>query len=225
MENELLEKFQQRIGYTFTNSSLLHEALSHPSLDNKQNYQRLEFLGDKILGSCVAQLIFKLFPNETEGALSIIHANLVNTEVLSELASTLEIERIVKISPSVTPRNNNKKRILENVLEAIIAAICIDSNTENSRKLIEQLWIPYIKENREILLHKDIKTLLQEHSQMSFGAFPVYELLETSGKAHIPIFKIKVSVSEEIYAIAEANSKKAAEKKAAKSLLNKLKIL
>lgn len=203
------------INYNFKNLSLLEEALTHPSLSkgNSINYQRLEFLGDTILAMIIAEFLLKKYPTENEGELSKRQANLVSGEVISQIAKRIEIGEMIKISASEEMAGGrSNKRNLENAMEAVIAAIYLDSNLEICRQFVIQHWQDFIDQN--IFPPKDPMTSLQEIIQAKTKKLPVYKTDKTGGDDHKPIFTSIVEIEGQKFS-AEGFSKKEAQKNAA----------
>jgi len=203
------------IDYHFKNPALLEEALTHPSLsrDNSANYQRLEFLGDTILAMIMAELLLKKHQTENEGELSKRQAHLVSGEVISQIAKRIGIGEIIKISFSEeSAGGRNNKRNLENAMEALIAAIYLDSNLEICRQFVIKHWQDFIDQN--VLPPKDPITSLQEIMQAKTKMLPIYRTNKTSGHQHRPIFTSIVEIDDKEFS-AEGCSKKEAQKNAA----------
>lgn len=212
-----LENFLRKIDYNFKDSSLLEEALTHPSFvleKNGKNYQRLEFLGDTVLSMVVAEMIFLDYKNEKEGQLSKRQAHLVSGTVISQIAVEIGLGEVMKFSKN--EENNNgrsNKRNLENGLEALIGAIYIDSGIENCRKFVKKYWSKLILE--DVLPNVDPVSHLQEIVQAKTKMLPKYQTSRSGGNEHEPIFTSVVEIDGKRYA-ANGSSKKEAQKKAAK---------
>lgn len=214
------------IGYTFKNKHLLKEALTHPSCAQTEknlpfNYQRLEFLGDSVLSTVIAELLLKLFPNEAEGSLAKRHSALVRSECLADVARRLEIGEYVYMATGEQGdggRENNSN--LEDVCESLIGAMYLDGGFDAARQFVLRHWEPLARATPAP--PKDAKTTLQEWAQGRGMNLPEYILVKTTGPAHAPEFTIKVSVATGESATAHANSKRQAEQMAAKALLEKL---
>jgi len=216
-----LQKLQKKIGYNFRDTSLLERAVSHPSIANKANNQRLEFLGDAVLGLVVAKIIYNLFPNEKEGELARRQASLVRGETLAKIAREIELGEVLKIALSEVQsggRDNNSN--LEDALEALIGAIYLDGGIAEVEKFMLPLWNALAQ--TATTAPKDAKTSLQEWAQGRGLPLPKYTLVATIGSAHAPIFTIEVCVDGHPPARAQAASKKTAEHEAAKILLENL---
>lgn len=218
---------EQALNYKFNNSKLLAEALTHPSMkqvDPKvKDYERLEFLGDSILGFLVTEMIFKKYKDVEEGDLAKVKAHLVSSEILVHVADKLGLSKylIINHGEEKSGGRSNTNNI-ENSMEALIAAIYLDSNIENVRKIVRFFWKNIVDDiNFDAV---DPKSSLQEIVQKNESDLPQYEVISRKGPVHAPLFKVKVS-SVKYSEIATGKSIKEAEKKAAHKLINNLKKL
>lgn len=204
----------KELNYEFKNKSLLKLALTQSGVNSTHNNERLEFIGDRVLGLSVADLLMDMYPCETEGELARRHALLVSTDTLGDVARRLGIDKIVRHGHMTAGRT---KHMLANTMEAIFGAIYIDGGFAAAHNVIVGIW-------HELAAHyvvapKDAKTALQELVQQhSGGALPVYEYLETTGAPHSPTFNVRVSAMG-TSAVASGSSKKAASTSAATELL------
>lgn len=209
------------LGYKFKNKKLLEEALSHPSLDNGVSYERMEFLGDSVLDIVISELLYEKHPDEKEGELAKRRAALICGATLSNVALSIGIGKYIKMSAgeeSGGGRENSAN--LENVFEAIIAAIYLDGGIEPARKFINGLFEKLAGDMKEA--PKDPKTSLQEWAQARGFPIPSYKMLKQEGPAHEPLFTIEVSVEGYDSVKAEGTSKKQAEILAAAKMLEKV---
>ncbi len=222
--NKSYSEIEKILDYKFKDIELLNEALTHSSIKNKNkqkqifNYERLEFLGDRILGFVISDLIFKNFPNFQEGDLSRIFQNYTNAKFLSNIAISLNLNKFVIVQKGDSLEK--KDSIMSDLIESIIAAIYIDSNLENARLFIENKILNNLKIKNFIVKHP--KTLLQEFSLKYFKTIPVYNVREKRGLDHEPEFKVTVSINSENYAHGVGLSTQKAQENAAKNLLKKL---
>lgn len=218
--------FLKNISYNFSNPELLEEALTHPSLskdnNHKTNYQRLEFLGDKVLSLVISEFLMKKYPNEAEGDLSKRHAALVSGETLSQIASSIGIADVLQISVGERKLGgNNNKRNLENALEALIGAIYIDSNYEEAKDFIMKFWHDFLDKN--LTPPQDPVSQLQEIIQLKSKQLPQYETFKSGGEDHDPTFTSNLKVEHlELEFTATGKSKKEAQKEVAKLALANL---
>ena len=214
--DDILQNFLNKISYQFNNLSLLKEALTHPSFSKQtttNNYQRLEFLGDAILGMVIAEILIKQYPLANEGELSKRQAYLVSGETLSQIAIQIGIGEVIRFSEGEKAiGGKNNKRNLENACEALIGAIYLDSNLENCRKFITQNWQNIISINQKP--PQDAVSLLQELVQSKSKKLPIYDIKMTGGSCHQPIFTATVKIDDKEY-IAQGISKKEAQKNVA----------
>ena len=218
------KNFYHKIGYHFNNENLLLEALTHPSLsqENKSraNYQRLEFLGDKVLSLVIGEFLMHKFPKEMEGALSRRHAALVSGETLSEIALLIGLEEVLQISFGEKKLGGKtNKRNLENALEATIGAIYLDSNYQEAKKFIMHFWHDFFEHNSTP--PKDPVSELQEIVQSQTKQLPQYFTKQDGGFDHAPNFisTVKIPVHNLEFS-ASGKSKKEAQKEAAKLALS-----
>ena len=213
--------FEKKINYKFKNQNLIELALTHSSFRNKKNlnYERLEFLGDRVLSLVVSEYLFLKFPNENEGALSKRLATLVSKQTLLDVANEINIKEILKIDIFEKKNINLKKNIsiLSDVCEALIGAIYIDSDLNSAKKFIYKYWEKKIKKN--ILPPQDPKSLLQEVAQKRGLNLPKYKLLKKDGPAHSPRFEIEVFLKGIKKFSAVAKTIKDAEINAAKKMV------
>jgi ribonuclease III len=213
------------LNYRFKNLQLYSAALTHPSSREKQNYQRLEFLGDKVLGMVIAELIHQQFPEKKEGELSVIFANLVQTSALAEIAQHQHLgSHLVMDNGEEKSGGAHNPKNLENALEAMIAAIYLDSDYETIKQIITSLFHPYLQ-NISQLTKKDDKSALQELVQKKYSVIPQYKLLSKTGADHDPTFVVEVEISKEpifFHQQGVGKTRKAAEYDAAKKMLNQL---
>ena len=214
-----MQKLQQKINYNFINIKLLERALTHPSLAKQANNQRLEFLGDAVIGLVVAHIIYDLFPDEQEGDLARRQAGLVRSETLAKVARDIGLGEILNVALcEIQSNGRSNDSNLEDAMEALIGAIYLDGGLESAKAFIYPRWSILAK--NEIIPPKDAKTALQEFAQGRGLPLPCYKLLDTKGSAHAPIFTIEVTVQGFEPATAKASSKRTAEQQAAKNLLD-----
>ena len=217
------EDFCKIIGYKFTQYSLFEKALTHSSFTQTklENNERLEFLGDRVLGLSVAKMLYNTYTKDDEGALAVRHAKLVSANTCAEVAEQIGIPDIIEVSKQEQRRHGNQnKNILADCMEAILGAIFLDSDFDTAFKVIEKFWKDKILQSKTPT--KDFKTQLQEYTQKKFNTNPEYILVSTTGPAHAPMFEIKSTV-EDITVTAKGASKKEAEQNVAKEILKEIK--
>ena len=220
-ERELaLKVFQDRLGYHFTGTEHLDRALTHSST-GIDNYERLEFLGDRVLGLVVAEILFRCFPFEKEGALARRHSALVCTETLAKIARDLDVPTVVTASAAELAAGGNKQdNLLADCMEAIIGAIFLDKGYIACQEVVTALWGDRIYTLSQPPV--DSKTALQEWAQARALPVPKYEIIERSGPDHAPVFKIRVTIEGREPMDAVGTSRRAAEKLAAHMMLDLL---
>ncbi|MXS78847.1 ribonuclease III [Nitrosomonas sp. JL21] len=213
----LLDTFCERLGYIFKRSELLQEALTHRSHTGVNN-ERLEFLGDAILNCAIAGLVFRSFPDVPEGHLSRLRASFVNQRALSELALSLQMDKIIRLGEGeLKSGGSHRSSILADAFEAILGAIYLDSDYTHAEIVVKRLYLPLI-EKVDLNGHgKDPKTLLQEFLQSQKLALPEYTVVTTAGKAHKQWFTVECLIPMfNIRTIGEGTSRRGAEQEAAK---------
>jgi ribonuclease-3 len=225
------EEFPHIIGYEFARRELFEEALTHPSAlaperrrrrtPVKRGYERLEFLGDRVLGLVVADYLWHRFEDEPEGDLTRRHAHLVRREALARVSETIGLGQYLVLSRAEAAAGAaSNPGILADACEALIAAIYLDGGFEAASAFVRRFWEPLIEEMEEP--PRDPKTALQEWAQARGLALPAYELVATSGPDHAPLFTVMASVASGDRASATASSKRSAEARAAAMLLARL---
>ncbi len=225
-----IDKLQQKIGYKFKDIKLLKIAITHASAIIKQAqkqeqhcyyYEQLEFLGDRVLGLVVAHMIYDLFPSETEGDWAKRHTAAVREETLAKIAENFELGNyLILSSGEQRSGGRHKKTLLADAMEAVIAAIYLDGGFEEVKIFVKNNWENIIKS--ETMPPEDPKTKLQEWLQAQGRALPKYEIISRKGPDHAPIFEIALSVDGVGSVTVSGSSKRRAEKKAAKLLLDKI---
>ncbi len=209
------------LGHEFTRPGLLDQALTHPSAAGKTTYERLEFLGDRVLGLVVADMVFRAFPGEPEGALARRFTALVRKEALARVAEAIELGRHLRVSRGEAEQGGLASRnLLADACEAVIAALFLDGGYEAARRFIERWWRPLLAEQAEP--PQDVKTALQEWAQARGLPLPTYRLVEREGPAHDPVFDIEVSLPDRPPARGRGRSRRVAEAAAAEQLLERL---
>lgn len=215
-----IEDIEKKLKIKFKDRNLLIQSLTHKSYDKNINNEKLEFLGDRVLGFVIAKKLLELYPNEKEGILDKKLASLVNKKKCYEVCKFLQLNKVIKTNTSTKANNTIEDKIISDTCEAIIGAIFLDQGIIVAEKIILYLWSTDLKNsiNTEI----DAKTRLQEHSLKEFKALPIYKLLESKGPNHKPIFKIQVKIKNSKPEFGIGSSKKIAEQNAASKLMNKV---
>ena len=217
------EKIEKKLKIKFKNKNLLHQSLTHKSYDKNNNNEKLEFLGDRILGFVIANRLIELYPNDKEGALDKKLASLVNKKKCFEVCEFLNLNKFIKTSTSSTNNNNIETKIISDACEAILGAIFLDQGIKVAEQFILDLWSSELK--KSIIMKIDAKTRLQEFSLKEFKVLPVYKLIASKGPNHKPIFKIKVKIKNSEAEFGIGSSKKIAEQNAANKLLKKIDLI
>ena len=222
-KSEAIRSFEQRLGYEFSNLSLLVEALTHSSIgsDFRKDNQRLEFLGDRVLGLVMAEALLEIDQTAPEGTLAPRFNALVRKETCAEVARQIELGGVLKIGRSeMLSGGRRKDALLGDGMEAVIAAIYKDGGFEIAKTIIIKLWGDRIKNVK--VDARDAKTMLQEWAQARGQNPPNYEVISRSGPDHAPDFLVKVILASGETSEAMAGSKRQAEQMAAKALLQKI---
>ena len=207
------------IEYNFKDFELLEKSLTHSSFDkNKENYETLEFLGDRVLGLIISINLYKNFKKDSEGELAKKHSFLVCKNTLINIASMIQLQRYIRVSNDIKMKSIDS--IKANSLEALIAAVFLDSDFKTVQNVVQKLWKEEIK---NIDLSKyDPKSRLQELCLKKNNKLPEYNFISKTGPEHEPIFKISVNHSDDLTVIGEGKNKQDAEVNAAKLLLKKI---
>ena len=221
-----IDKFHRlykAIGYKFNNVALLEQALTHRSAAKKHN-ERLEFLGDAILGMIIGEMLYKRFPDEPEGKLTRMRSTLVKGETLAELARETSMGELLNLGPGELKSGGHRRSsILADAVEAVLGAIYLDSGMDEVRAVIFRLWEERIAKLNPNAHPKDSKTRLQEYLQGRKLPLPTYEVISISGKDHAQVFEVSCTVSTlDSVVSASGNSRRKAEQEAARLTLEKL---
>lgn len=190
-----LDALQRALGYSFQNRDLLLLALTHRSVSGSRNNERLEFLGDSVLGHVIAADLFTRFPAASEGQLTRARARLVNGEALSQMAVDLGLSGHVRLGPGELKSGAfRRSSILADCVEALIGGIYLDAGLEAARCCVLAWYAPRLSQLDIDLVDKDPKTRLQEYLQARGLPLPRYEVLETTGKSHAQQFHVSCTV-------------------------------
>ncbi len=214
------ENLEKKINFKFKNIDLLIQSLTHKSFDSINNNEKIEFLGDRVLGLVIAKKLLEIYPDQKEGILDKKFASLVNKKTCLEIAKKIKLENFIK---TFNPKNKKIKiedKILSDSCEALIGAIYLDKGFNSVEKIILTLWKNQIE--KSIVTEIDAKTKLQESTLKKFKKLPVYKLISNTGPRHKPTFKIGVKLPNTKYYIAVGKSKKEAEQNAAIECLKDL---
>ncbi len=212
---------EKKIKISFKDKDLLIRSLTHKSFDKDYNNEKIEFLGDRVLGLIMAKKLLEIYPDEKEGILDKKFASLVNKKTCLEIAKKLELQKYI-----LTFNVKDKKKIIEDKVlsdscEALIGSIYLDKGFAVVEKFILELWSENIR--KSIITQIDAKTKLQEHSLKKFKKLPIYKIISNTGPKHKPLFKVGVKLVDTKIYIAEGKSKKDAEQNAAILCLQNIK--
>ena len=211
-------KLFKSLGYEFKNFKLLEIALTHSSYNKNENYERLEFLGDRVLGLIISSKIYNRFHTDKEGILAKKLSILVCKETLIKIADKLNISKFLMVSKEI--KGSSLNSIKANSLEGIIGAIYLDSSYKKTERIINELWKTQIEDLD--LTHHDPKSRLQELCMKNNKKLPEYEFISKKGPEHEPEFTIRVKLNNLLHAIGKGKNKQVAEINAARTLLNKI---
>lgn len=213
------EEIARRIGHSFKDRALLRHALTHASSQRKHDhYERLEFLGDRVLGLIVAEYLFKTYPKHREGLMSARHSQLVRGDICAEAGRTLALSDFIVIGQGGRNKGLSvNATIMGDVVEALIAAIYLDGGLEAARQFIFQNWRPFLDSSTTAL--KDAKTFLQEWALSRALPIPAYGVISREGPEHAPSFVVAVQVAGREPTHGKGGSKRMAEQDAAARFL------
>ena len=212
---------QKKIKVNFKNKDLLIKSLTHKSFSRENNNEKIEFLGDRVLGLVIAKKLLEIYPNEKEGILDKKFATLVNKKTCLEIAKKLELQKYILTLTAERKRNTIEDKVLADSCEALIGSIYLDKGFNVVEKTILDLWSGKIKES--INTQIDSKTKLQELSLKRFKKLPIYKLISNTGPRHKPLIKVGVKLIDSKFYVADGKSKKDAEQNAATKCLKDIK--
>ena len=206
-------KLEKKIDIRFRDKNLLIKSLTHKSFNKINNNEKLEFLGDRVLGLVMAKRLLEIYPEEKEGVLDKKFASLVNKKTCLEISKTIELEKYVLVLKPKNKKNIIEDKVLADSCEALIGSIYLDKGYAIVEKLILDLWSKHIKNS--VITQIDAKTKLQELSLKKFKKLPLYKIISNTGPRHKPLFKVGVKLINTNFYISEGKSKKDAEQNAA----------
>ena len=211
-------KLEKKINYKFKNRNLLTKSLTHKSFDKINNNEKIEFLGDRVLGLMIAKKLLEIYPDEKEGILDKKYASLVNKKTCLEIAKSVNLQNYILV---FNPKNKSvtiEDKVIADSCEALIGAIYLDRGFNFAEKIILNLWKEKIKES--VITQVDAKTKLQEFSLKKFKKLPIYKTISDTGPRHKPIFRVAVKLQNTKFYNGDGKSKKEAEQNAALFCLN-----
>ena len=217
-----IKTIENNLKINFNNKKLLIQSLIHKSYNEKYNNEKLEFLGDRVIGLVIAKKLLSLYPDENEGAIDKKFAYLVNKKTCGQIGRQLNLKNFVKMGKSLRNLRENDERILSDCCESVIGALYLDQGYTVVEKFILRNWHNFLK--KSVVTRIDPKTKLQEFSLKKFKKLPIYKSFKPTGPNHNPIFKVQVSISNSKRYFGLGKSKKLAEQNAASKLVKSLKI-
>ena len=207
------QTLEKRIKTNFKNRNLMIKSLTHKSYDKNNNNEKIEFLGDRVLGLIIAKKLLEIYPNEKEGILDKKFASLVNKKTCLEIAKKIELQKYILTFNSKIKKNVIEDKVLADSCEALLGAIYLDKGFNVVEKIILNLWSDKIKDS--IITQIDAKTKLQEFSLKKFKKLPIYKIISNTGPRHKPLFKVGVKLFDTKFYVSTGKSKKDAEQNAA----------
>ena len=207
------QSLEKKIKVNFRNKDLLIKSLTHKSYNKENNNEKIEFLGDRVLGLVMAKKLLEIYPNEKEGTLDKKFAAIVNKKTCLQIANKLDLQKYILTLNFKNDKNTIEDKVLADSCEALIGSIYLDKGFVIVEKTILDLWSNNIKDS--INTQIDAKTKLQEFSLKKFKKLPVYKVISNTGPRHKPLFKVGVKLIDTKYYTAEGKSKKDAEQNAA----------
>lgn len=217
INHNLLEK---KINIEFKDKNKLVKSLTHKSFNSKENNEKLEFLGDRVLGLVISKKLLDLYPKEKEGVLDKKFASLVNKNTCLQIAKKINLDKFILTLNSEKTKTPPQDKVISDSCEALIGAIYLDRGFNVVEKFILDLWKEEISKSKVTLI--DAKTQLQEFSLKKYKKLPEYKMISNTGPRHKPIIKVSVKIHNSKNFIAEGSSKKIAEQNAAIKCLNSL---
>ena len=204
---------EKKLKLKFTDPKILIKSLTHKSYDSKNNNEKIEFLGDRVLGLIIAKKLLEIYPEEKEGILDKKFASLVNKRKCLEIAKKIELEKYILVFNPKSKKIVIEDKIIADCLEALIGAIYLDKGLNFTEKFVLNLWREHI--TASVVTQIDSKTKLQEYSLKVFKVLPIYKLISNTGPRHKPLFKVAVKLNDTKFFTAQGTSKKDAEQNAA----------
>ena len=214
------DNLEKKTKINFKNKKLLIQSLTHKSYDSVNSNEKLEFLGDRVLGLVISKKLLEIYPDEKEGILDKKLSFLVNKKKCLEVAKSINLEKFILIGNAEQKQILIQDKIISDCCEALIGAIYLDQGLDKVEKFILKIWKKHLTASSKTFV--DAKTKLQEYSLKKYKKLPIYKLLENSGPRHKPIIKVGVRLESTKYFNAKGSSKKDAEQKAASLLLESI---
>ena len=215
-----LKQIEKELKISFKNKNLLNKSLIHKSFDKNNNNEKLEFLGDRVIGLVISKKLLFLYPEDKEGVIDKKFASLVNKKTCARIAVQLNLKKYIKTGNSYKSLKSSDEKILSDACEALIGALFLDQGLFVTEKFILRIWSTFIKKSN--VTEIDSKTKLQEYSLKRYKKLPNYMISKRLGPNHNPIFKALVNIPESKKYVGYGKSKKIAEQNAAKQLIEDL---
>ena len=216
------QNLEKKLKINFKNKDLLIKSLTHKSYDKINNNEKIEFLGDRVLGLVMAKKLLEIYPNEKEGILDKKFSALVNKKTCLQIANKINLQKyLLTLNLKNKSKNIIEDKVLADSCEALIGSIYLDKGFNIVEKFILDLWSDHIKDSVNTQI--DAKTKLQEYSLKKFKKLPIYKIISNTGPRHKPLFKVGVKLIDSKFYTAEGKSKKDAEQNAAFLCLQSIK--
>ena len=215
-----MKKLEKILKVDFEDKELLKKSMIHKSFNENYNNEKLEFLGDRVIGLIISKKLLFLYPNDSEGIIDKKFASLVNKKTCTNIANQLNLKDFIKTGNSFKKIKSTDEKILSDCCEALIGAIYLDQGLSVSEKFILRNWQNYI--NKSKITPIDPKTKLQEYSLKKFKKLPIYKMFKQTGPNHNPVFRVEVQISNSKKYLGFGKSKKLAQKSAASKLIKSL---
>ena len=217
-----IKELEKIINFNFKINKLLEKALTHKSYDNLRNNEKLEFLGDRVLGLVISEKLLEKYPEEKEGIIDKKFANLVNKRTCVQIAKKINLKKFINFGSSHKKLDRSTDKIISDCLEAIVGAIYLDSGLKSVEKFILSFWKDFLL--KSTITHIDSKTKLQEFSLKNYKELPKYIFFKKTGPQHSPLFKTEVQIPNSKKIIGTGSTKKQAQQNAASKLLKILNV-
>ena len=217
-----LKNIENIINLKFNDKELLSKSFIHKSYNKEINNEKLEFLGDRVIGLILSKKLLNLYPNEKEGIIDKKFASLVNKKTCAKVFRSLNLKKFIKTGNSFKTIRSADERLLSDTCEALIGAVYLDQGFVVTEKFVLNIWRHFIKDSKIIEL--DPKTKIQEFSLKKFKKLPIYKTIKKTGPNHNPFFQVSVQIENSKKYIGQGNSKKNAEQNAASKLIRNLNI-
>ncbi len=214
------KNLEKKLKIKFNDQNLLIQSLTHKSYNSLSNNEKVEFLGDRVLGLIISKKLLEIYPNEKEGILDKKFASLVNKKKCLEIAKSINLEKYILIRRSKNKKIKIVDKVLADCIEALIGAIYLEKGLSIVEKVILNLWQNHITASK--ITQIDSKTKLQEFSLKKFKRLPIYKVISDTGPRHKPMFKVAVKLENTDFFLAEGKSKKDAEQNAANLCLKSI---